>query len=212
MSKKPSVIFTENEIEYRVISTEFESTLDSKELEIKNFIKDNNGKGKSDTEKDILYGESQKIWSEYTSYLKSTKYNLNLNKVQLDFLTNLITNDLEYDVNTVFFAIELTESLKNMTNEKFSNDTDSIIFPVSATEITYIYHLISGHKVKGLNQNTYTFTEILRRIGDISKVFNYYDVVGKDLAADVQDWVACFEEGVSMEPRKQLEIDFEEVK
>jgi len=86
-----------------------------------------------------------------------------------------------------------------MRDVKFTDDTQLIPFPVNATEITYVYHLISKHKVKGLTKDAYLFSEILIRIGNISKLFNYYDTCGKNLSTDVQNWVATFEEGVSFE-------------
>jgi hypothetical protein len=72
-----------------------------------------------------------------------------------------------------------------MRDMNFSNDTDLVPVPVNATEITYIYHLIADHKVKGLTKSAYLFAQILRRIGDISKVFNYYDTAGKNLNGDI---------------------------
>jgi hypothetical protein len=210
---KPSVIFTENGIDYKNIGEDFESNLDNKYQTILDFIKNNDGKGKTELEKDSLYKSAQELCIDYTNMLKSTKYNFNLNRVQWKFLSDLIQSKLEYDVNTIFLAIELTEILGTMRSDKFSNDTDSIPFLVDATEITYIYHLIAEHKVKGLTKDTYTFSEILKRIGAVSKVFNYYDTIGKNVATDVLDWVACFEEGVSKEVRSsQTEIEFEEVK
>jgi hypothetical protein len=210
---KPSVIFTENGIDYKNIGEDFESNLDNKYQTILDFIKNNDGKGKTELEKDSLYKSAQELCIDYTNMLKSTKYNFNLNRVQWKFLSDLIQSKLEYDVNTIFLAIELTEILGTMRSDKFSNDTDSIPFLVDATEITYIYHLIAEHKVKGLTKDTYTFSEILKRIGSVSKVFNYYDTIGKNVATDVLDWVACFEEGVSKEVRSnQTEIEFEEVK
>ena len=137
---KPSVIFTENDIDYRNIGEDFESNLDSKYQEILDFIKNNNGKGKTDLEKDNLYKDAQVLCNEYTNSLKLAKYNFNLNRVQWVFLSDLIQSKLEYDVNTVFLAIELTEILGTMRSDKFTNDTDSIPFLVNATEITYIYH------------------------------------------------------------------------
>lgn len=210
---KPSVIFTENDIDYKNIGEDFESNLDNKYQAILDFIKNNDGKGKTELEKDSLYKDAQDLCNSYTTALKSTKYNFNLNRVQWKFLSDLIQSKLEYDVNTIFLAIELTEILGTMRSDKFTNDTDSIPFLVDATEITYIYHLIAEHKVKGLTKDTYTFSEILKRIGAVSKVFNYYDTIGKNVATDVLDWVACFEEGVSKEVRSnQTEIEFEEVK
>lgn len=210
---KPSVIFTENGIDYKNIGEDFESNLDNKYQAILDFIKNNDGKGKTELEKDSLYKSAQELCIDYTNMLKSTKYNFNLNRVQWKFLSDLIQSKLEYDVNTIFLAIELTEILGTMRSDKFSNDTDSIPFLVDATEITYIYHLIAEHKVKGLTKDTYTFSEILKRIGAVSKVFNYYDTIGKNVSTDVLDWVACFEEGVSKEViSSQTEIEFEEVK
>ena len=213
---KPSVIFTENDIDYRNISEEFENNLDTKYQAVLDFTKENNGKGKSDLEKDNLYKDAQQLWTDYTNALKSTKYNFNLNRAQWKYLSDLIQGKLEYDINTVFIAIELTEVLGTMREDSkvFNNDNDSFAFLVNATEITYIYHLITEHKVKGLTKDTYTFSEILKRIGAVSKVFNYYDTIGKNLASDIQDWVACFDENVTMEQTKstQTEIEFEEVK
>ena len=212
---KPSVIFTENDIDYRNIGEDFENKLDTKYQAVLDFTKNNDGKDKTDLEKDNLYKDAQQLWADYTNALKSTKYNFNLNRAQWKYLSDLIQGKLEYDINTVFIAIELTEVLGTMREDSkiFNNDTDSFAFLVNATEITYIYHLIAEHKVKGLTKDTYTFSEILKRIGAVSKVFNYYDTIGKNLAADIQDWVACFDENVKIEqPKQQLEIDFEEVK
>jgi hypothetical protein len=212
---KPSVIFTENDIDYRNIGEDFESNLDTKYQAVLDFTKNNNGKDKTDLEKDNLYKDAQQLWGDYTNALKSTKYNFNLNRTQWKYLSDLIQGKLEYDINTVFIAIELTEVLGTMREDSkiFNNDNESFAFLVNATEITYIYHLIAEHKVKGLTKDTYTFSEILKRIGAVSKVFNYYDTIGKNLAADIQDWVACFDDNVAIEqPKQQLEIDFEEVK
>jgi hypothetical protein len=212
---KPSVIFTENDIDYRNIGEDFENNLDAKYQAVLDFTKNNNGKDKTDLEKDNLYKDAQQLWADYTNALKSTKYNFNLNRTQWKYLSDLIQGKLEYDINTVFIAIELTEVLGTMREDSkiFNNDNDSFAFLVNATEITYIYHLIAEHKVKGLTKDTYTFSEILKRIGAVSKVFNYYDTIGKNLAADIQDWVACFDDNVTMESKStQTEIEFEEVK
>ena len=86
-----------------------------------------------------------------------------------------------------------------MKDVKYSNDKDLIAFPVNATEITYIYHLISKHNVKGLTKDSYTFAQILKRIGSISKVFNYYDTTVKSLSTEIQDWITSLEDGVTIE-------------
>lgn len=196
---KPEISFTENEINNLIITPEFEGALDAKISEIESYIQNNHGKDKSDEEKDNLYKNAQDIWREYAIILRDTKYNFYLNHEQYKFLTNLILTKLEYDVNTVFFAIELTNLLGSMKEARYNNDKELIGFTVNATEITYIYHLISPFKIKGLTKDAYTFTQVLRRIGDISKVFNYYDTAGKNLSTDIQDWATSFEDGVILE-------------
>lgn len=184
---KPEISFFENETENLVITPQYENALDSRINDVKEYmVKNTSG------DPDMLYKESQAIWGELANTLRETKYNFHLNRNQWKFLTNLILSKLEYDVNTVFFAIELTQLLGSMEGAKYSNDTELIAFPVNATEITYIYHLISNYKVKGLTKDSYLFAEVLRRIGDISKVFNYYDTTAKNLSNDILDWIATF--------------------
>jgi uncharacterized protein YjaG (DUF416 family) len=203
---KPKLSFFENENENLILDVNQETILDNKINEVEQFMKNNEGKGKSESEKDELYKNAQDLWRSYATSLKETKYNFFLNRNQYNFLTNLILTKLEYDVNTVFLAIELTNLLGDMKNAKFSNETELINFPVNATEITYIYHLIANHKVKGLTKDAYTFSQVLIRIGDISKVFNYYDTAGKNLSTEIQDWVTLFEDGVTLEESVKAEV------
>jgi hypothetical protein len=199
---KPEVSFFENETNNLIISTQEESTLDSKIKDIEDYMKNNSGKGKSEQEKDELYQNAQNLWHKFAEALKSAKYNFYLNRPQYKFLTDLILTKMEYDVNTVFFAIELTDMMGNMKNAKYSDDKELNSFEVNATEITYIYHLISKHKVKGLSKDAYTFSQILYRIGSISKLFGYYETAYKSLSTDIQNWVLTFEDGVEMESAK----------
>jgi hypothetical protein len=203
---KPETKFNYSDKEYEYLNKSSEEALDNKISEIKDYMIKNHGKGKSNSEKDELYLESQKIWKSLINTLEKTKYNFYLNKDQWKFLTDLILNKLEYDVNTVFFAIELKELFDVMKTTKYSG-SEVIAYEVTATEITYIYHLISKHKVKGLSKESYLFSQILLTIGNISKIFNYYDTTGKNLSADIKDWVVTFEDGVYFEKRKPEVIE-----
>lgn len=208
---KPQINFLEDVNEYILITEDAEKVLDVKSEEITNFINTKNGKGKSDEAKDKLYEEAQELWNSYKNILQDTKYQFNLNRSQWKFITDLIMNKVEYDVNTVFLGLELIDLFEGMKGTKYANDHQLIAFDVNATEVTYIYHLISTHKIKGLTRDAVTFSQILRKIGDISKVFNYYETLGKNLSTDVQDWVSAFEDGVTIEGKtNQIELQFEE--
>lgn len=198
---KPEISFFENEVTHFLLSNEDELKMDHQLKEVEEYMKNNSGKGKSEGEKDELYKNAQLMWKEYANILRNVKYSFFLNRTQWKFLTDLILTKLEYDVNTVFFAIELTNLLASMKDTKFTDDTQLVAFQVDATEITYIYHLIAKHKVKGLTKDSYTFANILKKIGDISKVFNYYDTAAKNITGEIQNWVTAFEDGVLLEER-----------
>ncbi len=202
---KPETKFEYLGTEYSHINNEQEVSLDSKIEAVTQFMKNNSGKGKSPEEQDSLYAESQKLWKDFIATLEATKYNFYLNKDQWKFLTDLIYSKLEYDVNTVFFALELNQVLNEIKTSKFNNQ-EILPFAVTATEVTYIYHLIQNHKVKGLGKDSLLFSQILLTIGAISKIFNYYDATGKNLSNDIQDWVLTFEEGVFLEDTVQAQV------
>jgi hypothetical protein len=203
---KPRVTFMENEVEHLLLTSENESALDSKIKEINDYMINNHGEGKSSEEKDELYKNSQMLWQELSVVMTNVKYNFHLNRKQHKFLTDLIIKGLEYDVNSVFFAIELTSLMGDIKKVKFTSDNDLIAIPVNATEITYIYHLISEHKVKGLTNAAYYFAQILTRIGGISKVFNYYDATAKNLSTEIQDWVTSFEANVMTSKQVEAQV------
>ena len=200
---RPEISFFENETNNLILTPFYESELENKISSIEDYITNNSGKGKTEEEQDDLYKNAQELWKNYANTLRDTKYNFHLNRPQWKFLTDLVLSKLEYDVNSVFFAIELTELLGSMREAKYTNDTELVSFPVDATEITYVYHLISQYKVKGLTKEAYMFSQVLKRIGSISKVFNYYDTSGKNLSNDIQDWITSFENGVIVEPKKK---------
>ena len=200
---KPDVTISEGEQTLRMISIEDEIFLDGKLNELQYFTDNNHGLGKTEAEKDELYYTAQSNWKQYVERLKSMKYTFYLNRNQYNFLTNLLISKLEYDVNTIFLAIELTNMLGTWEITKgkkdSKSDTEVKSYTSDATEITYIYHLIAKHTVKGLTRDTYFFAEILRKIGRISKVVSYYDTQAKSWNKDIQDWASTFESGIYVE-------------
>lgn len=191
---KPKLTIFENETEYRLITIESEQELDKGIVDVESFMNTNDGYGKSEEEKDQLYYDAKKLWSKYANSLRNVEFSFYLNRKQYQFLTELLRDKLEYDVNTIFLAIELTDMLGQWVSEGSVKDDTSVKgYSADATEITYIYHLISKHKVKGLSSSSYLFAQILRKIGDVSKVINYYDTSAKNLSGEIQKWVASWE-------------------
>lgn len=191
---KPRISFTIEGKECRLITAEDETSMDSKIDVIDQFMRNNHGFGKEDAYKDELYGRAKELWRQYAAVLRDVKYTFYMNRKQFNYITTLLLQKLEYDVNTVFFAIELTNML-GAWKKSGTGDSDQEIktYTADATEVTYLYHLIAKHKIKGLTSEAYLFAEVLRKIGDISKVINYYDTAAKNLSKEIQEWVASFE-------------------
>jgi hypothetical protein len=185
---KPELSFFENEVLNRLLNFDGELLLDGKSDEVKSYMKNNPGHGLSELEKDMLYAQAQSIYVVFKKTLRDVKFNFYLNRPQYNLLTDLILKRIEYDVNTVFIAIELTEILGVMEGTKYLNDKEIKLFEVDATELTYIYHLIQTHKIKGLTKEAYTFSKLLVRIGELSKVINYYDALAKSLPDEISQW------------------------
>jgi len=196
---KPELEFTEGEELYRVISFETESELDTKLESVTSFIenKDNSGfttegEGLSDTELDNLYIHPQSLLVDFKKLLRDAKFNFHMNRPQYKVLTNLLKTKIEYDINSLFIALELVEMLDDMFGSKFKNDEELIGYTVTATEITYVYHLLAQYKVKGITNEAKVFSQILIRIGEISKVVSYYDTSGNNLTGSITEWAAKF--------------------
>lgn len=206
---KPAVSIFESDTEYRLMPFMTELSLDSKITEIENFMTNNNGFGKSEFEKDELYEKAKGLWHTFTKEFKEVAYTFYLNRKQYQYLLDLLKDKLEYDVNTVFFAIELVKLLGEW-EESGAADNDKSLkgYLADATETTYIYHLLAKHKIKGLSNATYRFSEILLKIGEISKIVSYYDTHAKALSKGIQDWVSSFDEST---PTNQEPVDVNSV-
>ena len=191
---KPKLSIFQDDTEYRLINRETEELVDAKIAESETYMATNHGFGKPDSYKDELYTSSKELWNQYARILQDVTYTFYLNHKQFEYLTSLLRDKMEYDVNTVFLAIELTNMLGKWVNSSKGQKKDELRgFVSDATDVTYMYHLIAKHKVKGLTAQTYLFADILRKIGEISKIISYYDSSAKSLSAEIQKWVASFE-------------------
>lgn len=209
---KPKVSVNLDGKDCRLITTEDENSLDSKIDAIKTYKANNHGFGKEESYKDSLYAGAKELWHQYAAVLRDVKYTFYMNRDQYKYITDLLIKKLEYDVNTIFYAIELSNMLGTWHKVgSHKNDEEIRTYTADATEITYMYHLISKHKVKGLTSDTYTFADILRKIGDISKVISYYDTEAKNLSKEIQEWVASFEpqDSKTEEPKADKEAAVE---
>ena len=185
---KPQISFSIDGVDMRILDVDSELRLDGEIDSIRSFMLSTNGVGKTDEQKDMDYANAQVMWKSYQQDLRVVKFNFNLDRSQYTLLTDILLKKLEYDVDNIFIAIELTELLASMHGAKYNDESQIKSFACNATEITYIYHLIKNFKVKGITKDTYTFSKILLRIGEISKLVSYYDANAKNLTKDIAEW------------------------
>ena len=196
---KPSLSYFENEVENRLLSHMDEYAMDTKIREIEEYLNSNHGFGKTEAEKDALYGKAQELWNQYAQILREVNFTFYLNKKQYQYMIELLRDKLEYDVNTLFLAIDLTNMLGEWRDVGYGKEEKEVRgYLADATEVTFIYHLISKHKVRGLTHASYRFAEILTKIGAISKIIAYYDTAAKNLKKDIELWTASFD-GIEVE-------------
>lgn len=191
---KPKMSAKFEDKEYRILSEETEKALDSAVKEIENYMAFNHGLGKTESEKDELYANAKKLWEAYINQFRSSVLTYHLNKGQFEYLTEMLRDKIEYDTNTIFFAIELTNTLGTWATEGSSADDKSIkSYDTDPISVNYLFHLISTVKVKGLTEESYLFSQVLRKIHDVTRIVNFYDNHAKTLSKDIQDWVGSFE-------------------
>lgn len=204
LAEKPNLNFTANDGQnIKIISNEDEAYLDQKYEEMMEYMRTKHEKGLHEEEKDKLYGDLQIMWNEVSGKnggrLNEVSFNLVLHEDEFKFLFDMIKNKFEYDVDTIFYAIELRDMLDDMeAKSKFSNDKQAIAFRMTPVDLHYLYHLVSKKTVKGLTKQSYLFAEIIKRIALSSTVFNYYKTRFDNAAKAVQLWVASLDPGMSI--------------
>ncbi len=185
---KPETYFTLGGENHVIIPNTSENKMDTLIEDFHSYIKSNVGTDLSEEDKDQLYGNAQNFIKDLKRELRDAKFNFFLNRRQYSFLTTLVLQKMEYDVNTVFIAIEIRDLMVTLKDMEFKNDDEIKSCQMTPTEVTYLYHIISTHKVRGLTSDAFNFANILRRIGEISKIINYYDNSSKSLTEDLSTW------------------------
>jgi len=185
---KPGVYFSVKDIDYRLINLEDEVKLDNHIDSLRNYMKTTSGFGKSEEQKDMDYAFVQSMWKSYRLDLQNTTFNFYLNRSQYTLVTDILLKKLDYDVDNIFIALDLADLLKTMSGAKYLNEEELKFFKATATETTFLYHLLKNYKVKGLTKDAFTFAEIIRRIADISKIVSYYDSHAKSITEEIGKW------------------------
>ena len=104
---------------HRLISVEDENYLDTMIENIRNYMKTSTVDINSDEAiKDNEYATVKAMWNEASGRnvgrLNSVQFKMPLYREDYKYLTELLITSMEYNIDTVFYAVELTDDLAKM--------------------------------------------------------------------------------------------------
>lgn len=150
-------------------------------------------------EKDNAFGEYKEIAMSFGRTLGETKYNFMLTEKEYKLMRKIIFREIEYDRQDLYFGLlvkddffGVVESRPGWDKDKFKDGVETVTTDINT--ITRLSHLCSMYKVKGLGEDAENFYEILKKITDISKSFEYYNNTGEQMSKDAMNWVQGLEE------------------
>lgn len=151
---------------------------------------------KTNEEKDKVYAEYKETMMSYGKTLGEVSYTFGLLESEYKLLRNAICKDLEYNRQDLFIAIvvkdnffDKIENRNGWQQNKFSAKDGLERFDIDIHDTTRISHLLSEFKVKGLTPPALTYANIVRKIGDISKVFEHFNQLGESMSESGGNWV-----------------------
>lgn len=202
-TQKPNM-FSESRNDVRLISEEIESTLDNQYKMAMSIMDSNMEIIDDENRKDELYQEVINAYNDMRNVLLTAKYNFSLTSNEVEYINSILRNETKYDVNTIFVGINLVKLLDAWLDTK-GKSKDELLYEATQTDITLIYHLIAEHKIKGINKHAYLFASILTKIGEISKIINYYDNLNKNINQfAIKKWLPTIE-NMTAEQAKEME-------
>ncbi len=161
--------------------------------------------------REASYTNYGNLITEYGKTLGETKYNLLLKKEEYLYLKNLIMKKISYDRQNLFVGLLVRDNFfykfdknKNHNQTELFTNGDVEAFQLDINEITRISHLTGLNEIQGLDNKADMFANIIKKIGDISKIFDIYKSKGDNLSEDAGNWIQGFEK---FEPLEQVDAE-----
>ncbi len=151
-------------------------------------------------EREAQYNVYRELITSYGKTLGETKYNLLLTKDEYLYLKTLVLKKIDYDRQNLFVGLLVRDNFfYKYDTEKNAGRTELYIeatleaFPLDINEITRISHLTGLHTIQGLDNKADVFANVIKKIGDISKIFDVYNSRGNELSEQGGNWLQGFE-------------------
>jgi hypothetical protein len=168
-------------------------------------------------DKDKAFGEYRETMIKYGGTLSKIKFNFGLKESEYKLIRKIIFQELEYDRQDLFIALSVRDNFFDVVETaewqktKFKGGEDAVeIFKIDIHDITRISHLIGQYKIKGLNKVATSYAEVIRKIGDISKIFEHYNKLGEQMSEAGGNWIQNLEKEPVDETEEKVEVNGEE--
>lgn len=197
--KTKSVITDRKGVEHSILPQETEKNVIEVYTELLDYMEKNNvekSASLSDAEKDNLLKEAHKIWNKGASksggVINTSTYNLLLYREEYKYLTDLLLNKLEYNVDTLFTVMEIKDKLKSMMDiaEGFKDNDTLLSFEFTPIELRYLVTVLNTKTVKGLTKESYLLYNIFVSIGALTRVYDTLKIEFDNLSKTVLEWAA----------------------
>lgn len=187
----------------KILKKEDKENIDSLIESINNFYKTEIPSDKVEREK--VYLEYVSKIEEFGKTLSGIVYSFQLSKEEYLFLKDTLLKKLEYDRENVFIALLIRDNFfykydtitdPNKTSIKMEDMNGKFVtsLPININDLTRISHLLGMYTIKDIiSKKADIFASCIGKIGDISKIFNYYKTKGEQLQNGGDNWLKGFE-------------------
>ncbi len=176
--------------DFSLINEETKTAIDEKEKEIYTFLNENNDfKSYTESEKDERFQNVISKQNELKDLIKTCKINLSLNGLEINFLENKLHSNIDYDYETIFYAVHLKKHLlNNLPSVKASDDFKLFETLVLLSDCVLLQHILTKLTVKGLNKSSLAFANICKKLSDVIVLYNFYENISMRLSKSIQEW------------------------
>jgi len=203
-SKMAKLFEAENiikEYEDIYVDSEHKEKLNKSFDSVKDFMKKYNiekddVKNLTESEKNKIFAIGSFLSKNAGRILNELKYNISLSREEYKFISSAIEQKLSYDGNEVFNIIELNEKYLKEWKEidkSLPKQVPSFIINIDIKNTVMLYHFLGKHTVKGLGKEFYVFANVLKKIADVNKLFNAYNILMERLNNDFRIWAGAME-------------------
>jgi hypothetical protein len=151
-------------------------------------------KNLSEEELDKIYAISQFIKNNYIEMINNIMFNMTWTRDEYKFIKGAFRNRMEYSGNDIFNSVDLKEKYLDKwedLDKLLPKTTSEFTIAIDIKNVIMMYHFLSTFKIKGITEDYYNFIEILKKIGDVNKLFNAYTIAKERINTDFVSWTSA---------------------